>query len=249
VNLLASELLKLRTTRMVYALLGALLLIVALFTVLGIFTTQKAELARESDQSGFWSSASTGIIFVLLLGVMLIAGEYRHGTITQTFLITPVRWRVLAAKLVAGAVLGFAFGLIAELFTMLLVVPLMNIRGVDVIFGHRAWSLMLGTILVTTLCGALGVAVASVIRNQVAAIITVFAGLLIVEPILGHALGIKWPELPKYLPGHAIGGVIGDDEGGLTRQWSALVLLGYIGVLSLIGERAFLSRDVNSIQS
>ena len=49
------------------------------------------------------------VILVLLLGVTVTAGEYRHGTITATFLVTPVRERVLVAKLIAALLLGFAF--------------------------------------------------------------------------------------------------------------------------------------------
>ena len=48
-------------------------------------------------------------------------------------------------------------------------------------------------------------------RNQVAAIIVVFATLLIVEPILTGVLESRWPEIPKYFPIHLISGVIGDD--------------------------------------
>jgi hypothetical protein len=47
IDLLMAELLKLRTTRMVYALLGALLLIVAIATVAAIIDQPAGELAGE----------------------------------------------------------------------------------------------------------------------------------------------------------------------------------------------------------
>lgn len=250
IDLLLAELLKLRTTRMVYILLGALLLIVAIATVAVIIDQTASELAGAEDQAGFFGTAATGIIFVLLLGVMLMSGEFRHGTITQTLLITPNRWKVLAAKLVAGAVLGFAFGAAAELFALVLTVPLLELKGVDFTFGDEATSLVIGTILTTTTCGMLGVAIGSVIRNQVAAIVVVFASLLIVEGILTAATESRWPEFPKYLPGHAIAGVIDDgSEGAFSREGSLAVLGAYVLALAAAGGRFVLSRDVNSIQA
>jgi hypothetical protein len=249
IDLLRTELLKLRTTRMVYALLGALLLIVAIATVAVIVDAPAADLAREEDQAELFGTAVTGVIFLLLLGVMLMSGEFRHGTITQTLLITPKRWKVLAAKLGAAAVLGFGFGVLAELFALVLAVPLLELKGVDFILEDEAQKLVIGTILATTICCPLGVAVGSVIRNQVVAIVVVFAGLLIVEPILASVLESRWDDPSKYLPVHAIGGIIGDDPNALSREGSLAVLVGYIAVLASAGGRFVLSRDVNSIQS
>ncbi len=250
IELFLAELLKLRTTRMVYGMLGALLLIVAIATVAAIIDQSAGELAGETDQAELFGTAATGIIFVLLLGVMLMAGEFRHGTITQTFLVTPNRWKVLAAKLVAGGVLGFVFGALAELFALVLAVPLLELKGVDFTFADEATSLVVGTIVTTTICGMLGVALGSVIRSQVVAIIVVFAGLLIVEPIITVATESRWPEFPKYLPSHAITGIVDDgSESAFSREASAAVLAGYVLVLAGAGGRFILSRDVNSIQA
>jgi ABC-2 type transport system permease protein len=250
IELVRAELLKLTTTRMVYSLLGALLLIVAIGAVAVTIDLSASELAGEEDQSVFFGTAATGIIFVLLLGVMMMSGEFRHGTITQTFLITPNRWKVLGAKLVAAAVLGIAFGAAAELFALVLAVPLLELKGVDLALGDDAASIVIGTILATTICGMLGVALGSVIRNQVVAIIVVFAALLIVENIITAATESRWPEIPKYLPGHAIGGVLDDgSEGTFSRVGSLAVLGTYVLVLAGVGGRFVLSRDVNSIQA
>jgi ABC-2 type transport system permease protein len=250
IDLIGAELLKLRTTRMVYGLLGALLVIVAIANVAGVLATSAVELTGEENQSELFGAAASGIIFVLLLGVMLMAGEFRHGTITQTLLITPNRWQVLAAKLVAGAILGFVFGAIAELFSLLVGVPLLTLKGVELALGDEAAELVFGTLLTTTLCAMLGVALGTLVRNQVVAIIAVFATLLIVEPIVAGSIESRWPEIPKYFPGHAITSAL-DPEGGdiLSRKGGAAVLLGYVLVLGGLGGRFVLSRDVNSIQA
>jgi hypothetical protein len=249
IDLIRAELLKLRTTRMIYGFVGGLLVIIGILAVVTVIDTPAADLAREEDQAGVYGAAATGIIFILLLGVMIMSGEFRHGTITQTLLITPNRWKVLAAKLVATAIAGFVIGVIAEVFTFLLFVPLLEIKGVDVVFEDEARSFVIGSILATTLWGPLGVAVGSLMRNQVAAIIVVFATLLIVEPILSGALDSRWPEIPKYFPVQVITGVIGDAPEALSRGASVAVVLAYVLVLSALGGRFILQRDVNSIQA
>lgn len=249
IDLIRGELLKLRTTRMIYGFVGGLFVIIGILVVVTVIDTPAADLAREEDQAGMYGAAATGIIFILLLGVMIMSGEFRHGTITQTLLITPNRWKVLAGKLIAAAIGGFVIGVIAEAFTFVLFVPLLKIKGVDIVFEDEARSYVIGSILATTLWGPLGVAVGSLMRNQVAAIIVVFATLLIVEPILTGVLESRWPEIPKYFPIHLISGVIGDDPDALSRGGSIAIVLAYVLVLSALGGRFVLSRDVNSIQT
>ena len=249
IDLIRGELLKLRTTRMIYGFVGGLLVIIGILVVVTVIDAPAADLAREEDQAGVYGAAATGIIFILLLGVMIMSGEFRHGTITQTLLITPNRWKVLAAKLIAAAIGGFVIGVIAEAFTFLLFVPLLEIKGVDIVFEDEARSYVIGSILATTLWGPFGVAVGSLMRNQVAAIIVVFATLLIVEPILTGVLESRWPDVPKYFPIHLISGVIGDDPEALSRGVSIAVVLAYVLALSVLGGRFVLQRDVNSIQA
>lgn len=250
IDVYLAELLKLRTTRMVFGLLGALLGIIAIANLIGALATPAVDLASEDDQAGFFAAASSGIIFVLLLGVMLMAGEFRHGTITHTFLVTPKRWKVLVAKLFAGATLGLAFGALAELFSFVTAVPLLTLRGIDLALGDEAFDLVLGTLIASSLAAALGVALGTVIRNQVVAIVTVFAVLLIVEPIVSGLIGIRWPEIPQYFPSQAMAAALGvDGDDVLSRGGAVAVLLVYIGALALAGERLMLSRDVNAIQA
>src|SRR4029078_12444640 len=62
----------------------------------------------------------SSLLFALILGVLVITWEYRHGTISQTFLVTPVRDRVLAAKLLVGGLAGAA--LVLPALALMLVV-------------------------------------------------------------------------------------------------------------------------------
>ena len=74
-----------------------------------------AGLTLDSPQAidAVYANAISGYIFVIILGIMLMAGEYRHGTAVATFLASPKREIVLAAKLGIAAIVGAVFMLIS----------------------------------------------------------------------------------------------------------------------------------------
>ena len=91
-------------------------------------------------------------LVALLLGVLGMAGEYRHHTVTTTFLATPRRGRVVVAKLVAHALTGALMGLCTLAAAGLVAVPWLASSDVAVHVdgdaragrgghGHRARSL------------------------------------------------------------------------------------------------------------
>jgi hypothetical protein len=55
------------------------------------------------------------IELTLVLGVMIVTTEYRHKTITPTYLAEPRRGRNVAAKLIASLVAGAALGILTTL--------------------------------------------------------------------------------------------------------------------------------------
>jgi hypothetical protein len=112
-DLLAAEFLKLRTTRTTWALLTATVAVSALAVASAVIVgADTATLDLESDHGvrAILNVAANGAIFVLALGIITAAGEYRQGTATDTFLTTPRRWRVIAAKLGVAIAAGVAFG-------------------------------------------------------------------------------------------------------------------------------------------
>ena len=90
-RLFSSELLKLRTTpRTVLGLLLAFLAIVLIGTV-GTITS--ADPVQQTTLEDVESIVEFGDVIALILGVLVITWEYRHDTITGTFLVEPRRER------------------------------------------------------------------------------------------------------------------------------------------------------------
>ncbi len=111
-SLLSAEFLKIRTTRTASALLGAIVVITALSIVATVARGVPGNVSLESDEGirAVLHVAGSGALFVLILGVIVTAGEYRQKTSVDTYLTTPKRSRVLVAKLAASMCAGVLFG-------------------------------------------------------------------------------------------------------------------------------------------
>ncbi|MEK6721854.1 MAG: ABC transporter permease [Chloroflexota bacterium] len=229
--LLAAEFLKLRTTRTVWALLAATLAVTAL-AVAGVMAAvaDSTVLSLESERGirTVLHVSVSGGIFVLVLGVIISAGEYRQGTATDTFLTTPRRWLVIVAKLIAGATAGVLFGALSAGVAMGVAIALYALQGYAFPLGSsEAWSILAGTVLYAALFGALGAATGSLVRNQVAAIVGWLAWLFVVETIvLGFA-----PEVGRWLPATAGRALVRDPSGDLLSQPLAAVVLAIYAIV------------------
>ena len=195
-----------------------------------------------------------GYVFPVLIGTLLVTGEFRHKTLTLTFLATPRRGVVLWAKLLAGAVMGVIYGVVALVATVGAVAGVLAAFGIDPELGSLDTWAMLGRILIAYVLWVLvGIGTGLVIRNQVAAIVVVLAFTQFVEPLL--RLGgsfVEWlTDAARFLPGAAgdalVGAsIFGAGGGADPLPWWAggAVLLGYAAVLVIIGHITSWRRDV-----
>ena len=96
----------------------------------GVGELESAELVRR-----LLSVTGTGAILMLVVGILIAAGEYRHGTASDTFLTTPRRHLVLTAKLVVGSAVGLAAGVLSSVLCVGLALVLYATR--DASFPDR----------------------------------------------------------------------------------------------------------------
>src|SRR5262247_1346965 len=112
---LRSELLKQRSTQTTLYLFLAMFGLVALPVTMHVLTLSADDLASRARQlEVFQVGTRAGMLFAGLAGAIAVTAEIRYGTIRPTFLVTPRRGPVIAAKLAIGALAGIVFGLIAE---------------------------------------------------------------------------------------------------------------------------------------
>ena len=243
-RLVRAELTKLATTRLIYGVAAAM----AAFAVL-IVAANAAGVEGAPPLSAYslpvLVAAPVTLLSgaALLLGILGMAGEFRHLTVTQTFLVTPDRGRVVAAKLVAYPLAGIALALTILAVTTAVATGWLAAKGMmPSLLDVRLGRVLLGAVLATGLCGLVGVGVAALVRNQVAALVGVAVWVLLVEGLLMSLLNA--PSLGKWLPSAAAAALTNPGGAGLSRLAGALVLAGYALALALIGTRLVVRRDI-----
>ncbi len=166
-------------------------------------------------------------LLALVLGVLVITGEYRHKTVTPTFLAEPRRGRVVTAKLGVSFGAGLLLGVLTMLAGLVLgailvalrVHSCLSITGVSqgmsqatclarpglyyVASFHQMWhawsQIAPGVILGTGLFAIYGLGLGALLKNQIVAIVVGLIFTLVVETIVTAI----WPTIGEYLPGQA----------------------------------------------
>jgi ABC-2 type transport system permease protein len=238
-----AELLKLRTTRTFYGLAGSALALVVLAVVLPLAI--ESDFSSEEDVRSVLSSAGVAGLIAVVLGVVFSAGEYRHGTIAWTLLVTPVRLQVAAAQALACGVAGAALAALASGFTALVALPWLAAKDAASLSGGEVLGIFLGGILYGALAGAFGAGLGALLRNQVTAVVLVLVLIFVVDPTL-IAVFDGYDRFSLSGLGTSItGGSEEDLEADLLPVWAAtLVWAGYTAVL--VGAAALLTsrRDI-----
>ena len=225
--LLRGELLKLRTTR-TFVTLVSVTLVLSLIVV-GLTAILADDFTEGSVRELFTFDFSS--LFILLLGVTGMAGEWRHRTITSSVLAAPDRTALLTAKVISYAVAGTLLSLIVTVALMALGTVILSIRGETTLGFADLVDVLWRNLLVAALLGGFGVCVGGIVRNQIVAIVGLLVFAFALEPaLLNLAL-----EVGRFGPTTgAPSGIIGInpvDNGELLSPGIALlVMVGWVGL-------------------
>jgi ABC-type transport system involved in multi-copper enzyme maturation permease subunit len=244
--LLRAELLKQRTTRTSLGFFLVMLTLILFAVVLHSFGLKASSLASHDNQMHVFGWGGLGALFAALVGAMSMTSEIRHGTIRPTFLATPRRGRVVVTKALAGSFLGVVLGLVAETFAIGVGSAALNARGIPVrLDASNITQLLAGGVAAAALWGPIGVGLGALLRNQVSALVGLFAWLLFVEGLLFGLL----PGAARFLPGTAGAAIAGTTTTGevaplLSPAVGALLLVLYVTAAGAAALIATNRRDV-----
>ncbi|SCF11409.1 ABC transporter permease [Micromonospora mirobrigensis] len=268
-NLVRSELLKIRTTNAWWLLgLGAFLSLVLAFAFNAFYAHQvlggnaeefgaSGEAATVAGQAAniYTSGQFLGLLFVMLIGILMVTNEFFHQTATTTFLTTPRRTSVIVAKLIAASLLGFAFWLVTTLINLAAGAIFLTVDGHGAQLGewtvHRA---LLFNLLAYAIWTILGVGIGTLIPNQLGAVITAAVLYLVgtqVVQLLFLALSawldsqailkwqVVWPAVASLV-------MISGEKSDILPAWwvGALVLIGYALASGVVGVLITRRRDI-----
>jgi len=237
IALFRSEFLKLRTTRTAVVLALALLVVTAMAIVGPLVLADSLDASLQQD---LITAATFAVLFSLLFGTLVMTGDFRHGTATPTFLVTPKREHVLYAKILAAAAGGLVLSVAALVLVYAVAIPWLLIGGHEIyLFQEGPVRAALATAAAAALWGALGVGLGALVRSQVGAIVGALVWFLILEGLVGAL----WDDAAPYLPGAAIGALAGDSS-DLSSAAGAAVSLAYAAAFCLAGTLLTARRDV-----
>jgi len=197
------------------------------------------------------------LILAPIMGVLCVTGEYRHKTITTTFVLVPLRGRVLVAKVVTTALWAILLGVLTLATVAAVGLPWnAGLGGATAQVTNQAGAVVPGLLASAVLLGLFGLGFGTLVKNQMAAILLTIGGSLILESLLvALARAIFHYDL-NWLPnaaGAALAGDIARGFGGgggrggerLLQWWQGgLVMLAWGLVPLAIGYYTTFRRDV-----
>ena len=209
-----AELLKIRSTRTTLGLIaGMLALVLLLVSADGAARQRRAFWRARTPSADLLGLGGVAGIFSALAGLLVVTGEYRHGTIRPTLSLHATAaarpWRQ------AGGEHDHRAGVSAS-----------SPRRSASRWARRSWpavacrlplaaarprSSSLGTIVGVVLWGGLGVGLGAILRNQVAAVIALLAWAFIIENLI---FGLA-PSVGRYGPEQAATALAGMTTGHL----------------------------------
>jgi ABC-2 type transport system permease protein len=238
VRTIHAELLKIRTApRTVIGLVLGMLAIVGV----GAAGTVSSYSNGSGILRDLMDIASFSLVFAVIVGLLVVTWEFRHGTIEQTFIVSPRRERVMAAKAVAAAFAGAVLSVLSIAVTVTIAyIWIGGDPGVDFTSGEL-WERAVRVVVAGALWGALGVGAGALVRNQAGAIVLVFVWLFVLEPIV--------PLISDTAAKYTLGRLreafldVGGDH-GVALGTAGLLLALYAVTVAAAGSALTLRRDI-----
>lgn len=260
-----AELRKFFTTRLWWGMaIGIFLAAAAFAAVFGIlFTSDSAAGGGPTGvptgdevqvaNSVYTGGLGVGYLLMLTIGVIQIGSEYRHRTITSTFLAVPRRATAMVAKVVALLAIGVGYGLVSLLGSVSVGALVLTLRGESAFPSSEVFRTLALSLLVLGLWALIGLGVGILIPNQVAALLIGVGVAWIVEPLLGLAIkagDFGREHIAPFMPTEATNAIVNTVQASpddVRLEWwaAALVLAAWAAVLAGVGSLLTVRRDVS----
>jgi len=207
-HVLRSEWTKFWSVRSTWWTLFAMVVVIVGFGLLEAGVLTKPEHGETIRATMPASVAITfGQLVMGILAILVITGEFTSGEIKTSLLAAPGRWRVLAAKAVIVAVIGFVVTFVSVYATVLCGWPFIKDFALDDRFTGLGLRVVAGTGLAVALVSLMALGIGALVRNGAGAIGIVVVLAFVIMPIFA-GLNIHWMNVTAdYLVAGAIRGL------------------------------------------
>jgi ABC-2 type transport system permease protein len=147
--------------------------------------------------------------------------------------------------MIAVSVVGAGFALLSMAIVVPLSVWLIQLRGGTLTWGRKVVEVILAVVVVMVLYGPLGIAIAALVRNQIAAIVGSLTWLFVIDGLLAAVL----PDVERWSPGGATGAVLRigtwTGTGHMLPAWLVgVTLVAWTVLFAVLGTRVAVRRDI-----
>lgn len=236
-----AEILRLRTIRTPWVLLAVAQLVIVVGAIGPFHTGDRTDPAIARAGAAHLGLAA---LFTLVLGIMAVAGEHRHRTITDTYLTQPRRGRVLADKLIVHTGAGVLFGAVGAVTAIAATAVAAAAADVTVDWSDPLlWRTVAGGAAWNIAFAALGVGIGALVPNVTAAVTGALAWLALVEGVVATLVGSTVSQWLPFAAGSALGNLPTGADG--LPQWGAAALLaGYVALAGAAAAIVTNRRDI-----
>lgn len=244
-DLLTAELMKVRTGR-TWWLLALAGVAMCVLTSYGYAVEGRAggALAGPPDEVTGSIARSWMMMFLFagILGALSVSREFGSRTITRTALLGGGRQRVFAAKMVAAAGIGVAFGALAVVGAVLAPLVIMPPLGLTAAWSPAVTWTVVGVFASSVFAAVWGGFLGWLVRNPIVAVGAVVCLTLLVDPGLQRLA----PEVAQYLFTIALSSLYGDQKPVLLGAGAALACVAaWLAGTGVLAGRLFASRDID----
>lgn len=238
------KLLTVRSTYFITALITLAVVIIA-FWPSGL-NASASDLKNPGLLAGDLTGALNTCVIGAIIAILLVTHEYRYNTIMYTLTTSRSRGKVLLAKTLVISVYAIFLAVLIAVLS-----PVFSYLGIhakgDLLvpqtfhFGSLAWR----TIYYGWAYGMAGFVIAVLIRNQVAALVTLLLFPGLVEGLLTELLKSK----AVYLPFSSLNTLVRSDNfggGSLSHGTAVIVFTSYLAVGGAFAWYFFIRRDASS---
>ncbi|WP_066461313.1 ABC transporter permease [Sanguibacter suarezii] len=250
-RLVAAEWVKLRSLRSTWWTLAVGMLFLPAFAVSRVASIAQVPEAVGSDTLVGAVYVTSGVALTQLafctLGVLVVSGEYGTGQIRSTFLASPGRLSVLAAKLVVTTVTVAVASLVGVVLAWVVAAPFFDQTGMSIdLTRAEDTRILLGVPLYLATATALAFAIGAIVRSSAAGVATVLGVLLVVEnglaaipwgPVQTLAAHLPASAGSRLLQSDAVGSVITVSSTTTFTPWQGygIMVAWVVGVLVVAG--------------